>query len=81
MPILVHTKGKVAIKEVIHRICEHMDYRGEVLNKASRESDVECHNASNEKVSALIDYQITSFADGLSSTIDWYQGLFSGANK
>ncbi len=33
-----------------------MDYKGEVLQKEAHAADVECHNASNEKVKLMIDY-------------------------
>jgi len=50
-----------------------MGYQGEISQKEARGADVECHNASNEKVKSMIDYQLTSFEDGLLKTVKWYQ--------
>ena len=50
-----------------------MNYKGNILNKPSRGADVECHNASNEKIKGMIDYQLTPFEIGLSKTIKWYK--------
>lgn len=69
----ISTDGQFSMKDIISKIVKIMDYKGEVLNKAARAADVECHNASNEKVKSMIDYQLTSFEDGLSKTIKWYQ--------
>ena len=74
----ISTNGQVSIKELIERICEEMGYAGEILRKPARNSDVECHNASNEKINGLIDYQITPFDLGLKETIHWYQDYFKG---
>jgi len=32
-----------------------------------------CHNASNARVQALIDYQLTAFDAGLAQTLAWYR--------
>ena len=74
----ISTKCQVSIKELIERICEEMGYAGEILRKPARNSDVECHNASNEKIIGLIDYRITPFNLGLNETIHWYQEYFKG---
>ena len=50
-----------------------MNYPGEILRMPARKSDVLCHNGSNEKVKLMIDYQLTSFEDGLAETIKWYE--------
>jgi UDP-glucose 4-epimerase len=71
--INISTDGQVSMKEVVHKIVDAMDYQGEILQKEARGADVECHNASNEKVKSMIDYQLTSFEDGLAKTIKWYQ--------
>ena len=69
----ISTDGQISMKEVIHKIAHLMDYKGEILNKPARGADVECHNASNAKVKSMIDYQLTSFEDGLAKTIEWYK--------
>lgn len=73
----ISTEGQIAIKEVVKSVANHMGYEGEILNKDPRPSDVFCHNASNEKIKAMIDYRLTSFSDGLRKTIDWYKDEFS----
>lgn len=69
----ISTDGQISMKEVIAKIAKLMDYKGDILNKPARGADVECHNASNVKIKAMIDYQLTSFEDGLAKTIAWYQ--------
>ncbi len=71
--INISTDGQMSMQEVISKIVKLMDYKGEVLNRPARGADVECHNASNAKVKSMIDYQLTSFEDGLEKTIQWYQ--------
>lgn len=69
----ISTDGQISMKDVIAKIAKFMDYQGEILNKPARDADVECHNASNAKIKSMIDYQLTSFEDGLAKTIAWYQ--------
>ncbi len=71
--INISTNGQITIKELIEKICLEMDYKGEIVYKQSRNSDVFCHNASNKKINDLIEYNLTSFKIGLSQTIDWYK--------
>lgn len=70
----ISTEGQISIREVIHKIVEFMDYQGNILEKPARNSDVECHNASNAKIKSLIDYQLTPFDEGLKKSIQWYRG-------
>lgn len=69
----ISTNGQVSIKVLIELICEEMDYKGEILRKESRSSDVFCHIASNEKLTKLIDFQLTPFKEGLAKTVNWYK--------
>jgi len=71
--INISTDSQVSIKNLIYQIVDIMDYKGEVLQKEARGADVECHNACNKKVKAMIDYKLTSFEDGLQKTIQWYK--------
>lgn len=71
--INISTDGQISMKEVMAKIVKLMDYKGEILNKPARGADVECHNASNDKIKSMIDYQLTSFEDGLEKTIEWYK--------
>jgi UDP-glucose 4-epimerase len=69
----ISTDGQISMKDVIFKIVDIMNYKGEILQKEARGADVECHNASNEKVKMMIDYQLTSFDEGLEKTIKWYE--------
>ncbi|TLD84587.1 NAD-dependent epimerase/dehydratase family protein [Helicobacter sp. MIT 11-5569] len=73
--INISTDGQISIRKVIHKIAEFMDYQGNILEKPARNSDVECHNASNAKIKSLIDYQLTPFDEGLKKSIQWYKGF------
>jgi UDP-glucose 4-epimerase len=54
-----------------------MSYEGEILKKPARHSDVLCHNASNEKIREMIDYNLTPFDSGLAETLEWYKKRIS----
>lgn len=69
----ISTDNQISITELIERICKAFDYSGEILRKPARHSDVLCHNASNEKVKALIQYSLTPFDKGLADTLAWYR--------
>jgi len=73
----ISTDGQITIREVMERICKLMEYRGEVVYKNARESDVFCHIASNKKIKSMINYHITPFDEGLRKTIEWYKYSFS----
>lgn len=68
----ISSNNQISIRDLIHRICDHAGYHGEIIQKEARKSDVLCHNASNARVSELIDYQLTPFEEGLSQTLKWY---------
>lgn len=72
--INISTDGQISMNDVINKIVDIMEYKGEVLRKPARGADVECHNASNAKVKSMIDYQLTPFEIGLAKTLQWYQG-------
>jgi UDP-glucose 4-epimerase len=69
----ISTDGQTSMGEVIHKIAKLMDYDAEILHKPARGADVEAHNASNDKVKSMIDYQLTTFEQGLATTVKWYQ--------
>jgi UDP-glucose 4-epimerase len=69
----ISTDGQVSMRDVIRDIVDIMEYRGEIVQRATRGADVECHNACNKKIKSMIDYKLTSFEDGLRKTIKWYQ--------
>jgi UDP-glucose 4-epimerase len=68
----ISTDGQISIEDLVSRIAKELSFTGELLRKEARGADVECHNASNEKVKKLIDYQLTSFDKGLTETLKWY---------
>jgi UDP-glucose 4-epimerase len=67
------TGNQVSIEDLIKNICRHFNYQGEILRKQERGADVFTHNCSNEKVSKLINYQLTPFTEGLKETLNWYE--------
>lgn len=69
----ISTDNQISIKEVIEKICELLKYnKNNIIYKPKRQSDVECHNASNKKLKSLINYQLTPFSIGLRKTVNWY---------
>lgn len=74
----ISTDNQFSISELIQRICAHYGYTGEIIRKPARHSDVLCHNASNAKVKAMIQYSLTSFEQGLKETLDWYTQRIGG---
>ncbi|PKN52258.1 MAG: UDP-glucose 4-epimerase [Deltaproteobacteria bacterium HGW-Deltaproteobacteria-13] len=69
----ISTDGQIAIKEVIRRVAGIMGYKGQILYKEARKSDVQCHNASNAKIKSMIEYPLTPFDKGLQETLAWYR--------
>jgi UDP-glucose 4-epimerase len=69
----VAAHGQITIKEVVETICRLMEYRGEIVYKEARRSDVLCHNADTRKMGSLITCPITPFDAGLQKTVDWYR--------
>lgn len=68
----ISTDNQVAIGALVLRIAEILGFDGQVVRKPARQADVLCHNASNQKVRALIDYSLTEFDAGLRETLAWY---------
>jgi UDP-glucose 4-epimerase len=68
----ISTDNQVAIDDLVTRIATMLGYHEEIVRKPARQADVLCHNASNQKVRALIDYSLTDFDVGLRETLDWY---------
>jgi UDP-glucose 4-epimerase len=74
----ISTDNQHTVAALLDRICATLGYRGEVARKPARKADVLCHNASNEKVHSLIDYNLTPFDEGLPKTLAWYQSRIGG---
>jgi len=77
----VSTDNQIAIIDVIKKVCELMEYKGEIDFLPERPADVQCHNADNKKIKSLIEYKLTTFEDGMTKTIDWYKKEFSRISK
>lgn len=69
----ISTDNQISVEDLIHRIAQEMGYTGPILRKAGRPSDVLSHNASNQKVRGLIDFNLTDFDQGLGLTVDYYR--------
>jgi UDP-glucose 4-epimerase len=72
----VSTDNQTAIIDVIKKVCDLMEYKGEIDFLPARSADVQCHNADNSKIKSLIEYKPTSFDEGMIKTIDWYKKEF-----
>lgn len=68
----ISTDNQVAIGELVIKIGDILGFDGQIVRKPERQADVFCHNASNQKVRALIDYSLTDFDAGLRETLAWY---------
>jgi UDP-glucose 4-epimerase len=68
----ISTDNQVAIGSLVIKIAEILGFDGQIVRKPARQADVLCHNASNQKVRALIDYSLTEFDAGLRETLAWY---------
>ena len=79
--INIASKGQIKISEVINKIIEITGYKGEILFKESRGSDVMTHNASTEKLSRYSSHQYVSFEEALAITVEWYLKLFKNNDK
>jgi UDP-glucose 4-epimerase len=77
----VSADNQIAIIDVIKKICELKNYKGDIEFKPERNADVQCHNADNTKIKSLINYQFTSFDEGISRTINWYEKEFARYTK
>jgi UDP-glucose 4-epimerase len=71
--INISTDNQIPIRDLLLMIFKEMNYKGKLVNKPERKSDVLCHNACNKKVSYMIDYSLTDFEQGLRETISWYK--------
>ncbi|WP_434516872.1 NAD-dependent epimerase/dehydratase family protein [Dechloromonas sp. ARDL1] len=79
--INISTDNQITVEQLIYQICDYYGYTGEIPRKEGRKSDVLCHNASNERVQTLIDYQLTEFDAGLAQTLVWYQNALGSKGE
>lgn len=78
--INISANTQLTIEEVITKICEIMNYKGKILRKKERCSDVFCHNSNNNKMMSMIEIDFTPFEIGLNETINWYLETFKEKN-
>ncbi len=69
----VSANGNISMNDLVQKICEAMDYNGEIVRKPRRGADVDCHNATNALVKSLIDFKTRPLEEGLKATLDWYR--------
>jgi UDP-glucose 4-epimerase len=68
----ISSNNIISIEEIVNGIAELMAYKGEIIYKEARNSDVELHSANNDKLNSLITFNPINFEVGLKRTIDWY---------
>lgn len=73
--INISTGGQISMIDVINKISHLMNYKGKVIYKSERTSDVQTHNSDNRKMKSMIKFKYTNFDSGLAKTIKWYQDL------
>lgn len=74
----ISTDHQLSIADVITRVAAYFDYKGQIIRKPERPSDVRCHHASNAKIKSMIDYQLTPFDQGLLQTLTFYKTRLKG---
>nr|WP_231566584.1 NAD-dependent epimerase/dehydratase family protein [Pontibacillus marinus] len=72
----ISSNNQIPINDVINKIATILQYKGEIIRKEERVSDVKIHLGSNEKLNSLNDKVImTDFDSGLKKTVNWYKGV------
>jgi UDP-glucose 4-epimerase len=74
----ISAEGNISINELMDRICEATGYGGEVVRKARRRADVDCHAGTNAYLKTIIDFDPTDIVSGLRQTADYYRDLLCG---
>jgi UDP-glucose 4-epimerase len=69
----ISSNQQISMNELVEKICNFMEYDRDILYKDQRISDVECHNANNNKLKSLINFNSIDFDNGLKETINWYK--------
>ena len=69
----ISTDNELSIAELLPMICQTLDYKGDIVRKSGRKSDVQRHTSSNQKLRSMIDYHLTPFPQGLGETLAWYR--------
>lgn len=72
----ISSRHQVSMKRLIQDVCGLMGYSGEILYCPRRNADVDCHNATNQKLLSLTAFEPMTFEDGLKATVDWYLKCF-----
>ncbi|MBR0403967.1 MAG: NAD-dependent epimerase/dehydratase family protein [Eggerthellaceae bacterium] len=69
----ISAHGNITIRDLLEKICDYMGYDGEITRLPERGADVACHDASNDLVKSLIDFDPRNIDEGLPITLDWYK--------
>jgi len=72
----ISVENQIKIKDLVSMIVGILGYKGEIIYKKARKSDVISHAGSNKKLKSLIDFHLTPFEEGLRTTIEWYENFF-----
>ena len=74
----ISANGNISIKELLNCICDYMRFDGEIERHPARGADVACHDASNDLVKSMIDFNPRPLSEGLPITLDWYKKRLGG---
>ncbi len=75
----ISAENCIAIGDLVSMVAGEMGYTGEIARKPGRPSDVECHDATSDKLRGLIDFRLTPFGEGLAKTLEWYRNRFQAS--
>lgn len=68
----VSSDQQLSIEDVVETITNVMNYKGKVLRKSKRKSDVIGHRGSVKKLQNMVgQYDRTPFQDGITATVNW----------
>lgn len=64
--------AEISIKELVYKIAQIFDFKGEIIFEAQAEEGQYKKTASNAKLQQCHKFQFTSLDDGLTETIKWF---------
>lgn len=73
----ISSESQISMEDLMHLLCKTAGYSGEILRKPERVSDVLAHNASNQKLRSLIDFNPLSLREGIDKTYKFYMEEFT----
>jgi GDP-L-fucose synthase len=73
-PVNLGTNHEISIKDLVELICKLMDFKGKIVWESDKPNGQPRRCLDTEKAKAAFDFTAqTSFAQGLSQTIEWYR--------